>query len=297
MAKTFDELRRGGAQSFRRLRSDHRFDLGTHKMTKLERAGCVGSQTILHDAIAKAHARLLLDNLVSHTRSWSETEARQRLRFLTILHTVSPLEWRTIMDDVHRMENSLYKIGEELAVWGLSATEIEIVNIDLLWRVREQTGDKARKLRVLQAMAPKGLVNGALVHLHAVVDLGTNSILLEPEFRRLMEAVVAWQRSSYQIKLQPLFQIAACLKACPSFPRTSPRVAIEHLRYSAGFGRDLPDDLEAKMWRSSCLPFPENVTDERGLTVGEIQLLDHVLRLLQRRNRANRGYLVPVGPG
>jgi hypothetical protein len=72
----------------------------------------------------------------------------------------------------------------------------------------------------------------------------------------------------------------------------------EQLRYNTGFGRDLDDDLDAKMWRAGTGRADkggETVSDERGLTVGEIAFLDDVWRNLMGRKRNKRGYLVRLG--
>ena len=46
-----------------------RFNLGTHKRTRLTRAGAVDSGSLLHNAIAAAHAKKLSDELQGHTKT------------------------------------------------------------------------------------------------------------------------------------------------------------------------------------------------------------------------------------
>jgi hypothetical protein len=72
----------------------------------------------------------------------------------------------------------------------------------------------------------------------------------------------------------------------------------DQLRYNAGFGRDLVEDLDAKIWRAGTGRADkggETVADERGLTVGEIKFLDDMWRELMDRKRNKRGYLVRIG--
>ena len=69
----------------------------------------------------------------------------------------------------------------------------------------------------------------------------------------------------------------------------------EQLRYKAGYGRDLAEDLEAKIWRAGLGRKDggaETVEDDRGLTVGEVAFLDEVYDKLMRSRRDRRGYLV-----
>ena len=68
------------------------------------------------------------------------------------------------------------------------------------------------------------------------------------------------------------------------------------LRYNAGFGRDLAEDLDAKIWKhfgvGRSARGGETVADERGLTVGEVQQLDALYVWLMNRRKDKRGYLL-----
>ena len=72
----------------------------------------------------------------------------------------------------------------------------------------------------------------------------------------------------------------------------------DQLRYNAGFGRDLVDDLDAKMWRAGegrADQGAETIADEHGLTIGEIKFMDDIWCALMARKRNKRGYLVRCG--
>ena len=57
MAQTLEELRRGSQQQLCRLRAAMQFDLGSHKRTRLDKAGCGGSGSLLHNEVAEARCR------------------------------------------------------------------------------------------------------------------------------------------------------------------------------------------------------------------------------------------------
>jgi leucyl aminopeptidase (aminopeptidase T) len=69
----------------------------------------------------------------------------------------------------------------------------------------------------------------------------------------------------------------------------------ENLRYNAGFGRDLTEDLEGKIWRvglGRADKGGETIEDERGLSVAEVRALDELYRWLMDRRSDKRGYLI-----
>jgi hypothetical protein len=73
----------------------------------------------------------------------------------------------------------------------------------------------------------------------------------------------------------------------------------ETLRYKAGFGRDLSEDLDAKMFKGSKTGKRdrggETLEDERSLTVGEVAFLNEAYERLMTLRRDRRGYLIRAG--
>ena len=309
MARTFEELRRGGAQDLERLRAVIRPNLGSHKRTRLRRAGCGELQTLLHDEVAKRHADMLREDYRKRLERLTRSEAQERLRFLTVLHSVVRLDRKAVMRAVGRMEAALRRVFDGSGAWALGAVEVEVVNIALLRRVGALSDDEARKLNVLEKIREPGasagsLVagahsdSGALVHFHGIVDLGSNSLLCEERLRNRIKRVAAWQRSPYQVELKRLFKDRTVLSNIRDIASYLTKGGNEKLRYNAGFGRDLAEDLDAKIWRAGMGRADrggETVWDERGLTVAEIAFLDETWRELMGRKRDRRGYLMRLG--
>jgi hypothetical protein len=135
------------------------------------------------------------------------------------------------------------------------------------------------------------------VHFHGVVDLiDSNSSLREELLRKRAKELGAWQRAPYQVELKRLYKNRTVLENIQEISRYLTKGG--NLRYNAGFGSDLADDLDAKMWRAGMGRADkggETVADERGLNVGEIAILDDVWRALMDRNSDGRGYLVRLG--
>jgi hypothetical protein len=301
MARSFQELKRTSAERFERLQSLIRPNLGSHRRTRLRVCGESGS--LLHKGVAQHHGTLLFEDYQKKLGGLVRDEAQERLRFLTVLHSVTSLNKKDVMRAVVNMEAALHRCFDGSGAWLLGAVEIEVVNVALLRRIGSLKKDETRKLDVLERLADRNAIdtadNGALVHFHGIVDLGGgNSSLREAQLRRNFKKLSVWQRSPYQVELKRHFKkrtVAQNLKGIASYITKGGN---EELRYKAGFGRDLLDDLEAKMWRAGngrADKGGETVTDERGLSIAEIAFLDSIWLELMDRKKDQRGYLVRVG--
>ena len=89
--------------------------------------------------------------------------------------------------------------------------------------------------------------SGVLVHFHGIVDLGGNPSLREEWLRKRAAKIVAWQRSPYQVEIKRLFKDRTVMENIRDIASYVTKGGNEKLRYNAGFGRDLDDDLDAKM--------------------------------------------------
>jgi hypothetical protein len=307
MAKTFEELKLEGGKELARLQAERRLNLGSHKRTRLKRAGCGESGTLLHDEVAERHANTLRDEYMNRFEQLARGEADERLRFLTVLHSVVGLDKKAVMRAIEGMEAALGRVFDGSDTWALGAVEVEIVNVELLRRIGAGSDDEARKLKVLQRLHETEALDAsaehsssrALVHFHGIVDLvNGNSALREELLRKRAKEIVAWQRSPYQVELKRLFENRTVLQNVQVISRYLTKGGNDRLRYNAGFGRELEEDLDTKLWRAGMGRADkggEAVADERGLNVGEIMFLDEIWRTLMDRNRSKRGYLLRLG--
>lgn len=310
MANSLSELKQTSAERLEKLRAAMRLDLGVHKGTRLKRAGCGESKSLLHDGIAEHHSKLLLDDYKKRWGNLTRDQALERLRFLTVLHSVVPLNQRDVMRAVARMESALERVFKGTGARALGAVEVEIVNIALLRKIGSLSEDETRKLNVLETITGSRADtaskitgtedSGVLVHFHGIVDLGggRNSLLREDQLRKRAKTIAAWQRSPYQVEIKRLFKDRTVPKNLRDIASYITKGGNERLRYNAGFGRDLAEDLDAKIWRAGTGRADkggETVADERGLTIGEIKMLDDIWSALMARKRNKRGYLVRLG--
>jgi hypothetical protein len=309
MANSLSELKQTAAERFEKLQALMRLNLGEHKRIRLRRAGCGESKSLLHDGIANRHSKLLQDDYKKRWGNLTRDLALERLRFLTVLHAVVPLNRRDAIRAVERMEGALERVVKGTGAKVLGAVEVEIVNIALLRKIGSLSEDEVRKLNVLESITASGADNGSkitgaqdsgvLVHFHGIVDLGgRNSLLREDQLRKGMKKIAAWQRSGYQVEIKRLFKEKAVQQNLRYIASYITKGGNERLRYNAGFGRDLAEDLDAKIWRAGTGRADkggETIADERGLTIGEIKLLDDIWSTLMARKRNKRGYLVRLG--
>jgi hypothetical protein len=281
------------------IRSLIRPDLGSHNRITLRRAGCESSGSLLHSSVADQHSKLLSRDFHNRFQEVPFVDQGQ-LRFLTLLHSVTALDKDAALRAVARMDHCIHIALEETGAWCLGAIEVEIVSLAMLRRIRSLKDDESRKLNVLEKLSEISdaqLDCGVLIHFHGVVDL-SNSLLEEEKFRSRLAGVSDWQRSPYQIQLKRFFQnrpLHANLRQIASYITKGGN---EELRYNSGFGRDLPDDLDAKIWRSGTGRADQGgdtLTDERALTIAEISLLDEIWLELMSKRHDQRGYLIQIG--
>src|SRR5690349_24575597 len=83
------ELKRRCRGELRRLKKGARHWAGTHKRSKLDRTRC-GRSTLLDDTIHERHAKKLYSRFMRRWRwlSKDEQQARERMRFVTVLYEV-----------------------------------------------------------------------------------------------------------------------------------------------------------------------------------------------------------------
>jgi hypothetical protein len=152
MANSLSELKQITTERFEKLQASMRPDLGVHKRIRLRRAGCGDSKSLLHDSIAEYHSKLLLDDYKKRWGTLKRDQALERLRFLTVLHSVVSLDQQDAIRAVERMEKALERVFRGTGAKLLGAVEVEVVNIALLRKIGSLGEDETRKLNVQGAV-------------------------------------------------------------------------------------------------------------------------------------------------
>ena len=142
--QSFSEVKRNSARDFEKLRAVMRLDLGTHKETRLKRAGYHNTKTLLDKGVAADHGKMLAADYKKHCATLTRDDVEERLRFLTVLHSVVGLEKGIVIRAVKRMEAVLRRLFDGSGAWLLGAVEVEIVNIEL-YVARALSGDGAAR--------------------------------------------------------------------------------------------------------------------------------------------------------
>jgi hypothetical protein len=307
MTKTFKDLKKASEDqsAFKSLKAYIRFDLGSHKKTRLKMAGVADSKTLLHNSVSKKHADRLAKELQKKAKALGPN-ASSRLHFVTILHSVIKPNIKDLTKAIESFEAAYEEAVAEGGFWSRGAIELELVNLTILEKIKGIRDDEARKLNVLNQLREledySGLLMLAdksetqvLVHCHVIVDLGADPIKGREKLSKRMDAIKAWSRAPYQKKIDSLFKKNPIAKNLSKIAAYVTKGGNDQLRYNAGFGRDLGEDLEAKIWRAGmgrADKGAETVEDERGLTVLEVQQLDQLYSWLMSRRKDGRGYIL-----
>ncbi len=306
MARTFKQLEKEhkSGEAFSALIEHIRFDLGTHKKIRLRKAGVEGSGSLLHVDVSKRHAERLEKELVARAKKIGAA-ANERFRFVTLLQSVVTPTVEKVSEAVEEMERQFQAIFGEMKLWSRGTIELEMVNLTILEKIKGVRDDEARKLNVLSSIGETedfmGLivpgskdVTRVLVHCHVVADFGKEPEKTKAEIERRMDRYGYWSKP-YQKDMTGFHRKKTVAKNLKGIAAYVVKGGNDQLRYNAGFGRDLAEDLEAKIWRSGTGRKDngaETIEDERGLTVGEVKRLDELYVWLMGRRRDKRGYLI-----
>ena len=237
MIKTFNQLKKSGAEQFEFLREEAlnsaRLAVGVNQEKALNQ--CLVSsgnshlqgRTLLAKDVRKIHSALMVERLLNLansvtgekktgglSKSRSADEAlRNRLQFVTVLHEVCPLELNAVAESAEQLIAKIDNFAQSLKQQRLGcsfvgAIEIEIVSMRMM-REAHQHDDLddltsgRRKFKVLDSMLGRSrslriAPTVALVHCHGIIDLGTCSY--DDACTRLRQI---WKKS-YQVEVKNL---------------------------------------------------------------------------------------------
>lgn len=312
------EMKRRPDAELDRLLMAVRHNLGTQKKTKLKSAlGKRAKSTLLDDTMAATHAERLLDRFKKRWGGLNKNQEKARLRFLTVLGSLAVMDEDAIERRVKDMEWKLLRAlkceAGNLEIIG--AFEIEVVNLKVLKDIASvDYENEQRKLNVLSAIMadiPRSLFGKqsssgdsfALVHLHAMVDLGADG---EAKHTRVVDALQASFQGKWRVELKHTFEDKALVRSLKDIAGYLTKGGNEALRYNARFGRDkkVSDELDHQIWRAGGFgdkqrpkgdPEDASVEDSRSLSFGEIKVLGEAIDKLMARNGRRDGYLFTFG--
>ena len=326
ISKAFKRLKRSRVNELTRLQHSLGFKSGKHKRTRLVMAvgKKLAKRTILDSVTHAQHQDKLFTRFWKAWKGLPEQQARERLRFVTILHTVCAVETKAILHAVEQMEeqlrNAFSQAIKQIGILGV--TEVEIVNLGLYGE--KDTEDEMRKGQVLRELAQAaglqttGKEHLALVHFHGIVDVGPNAAITEKQLQKVLRQT--WQ-GSWCVELKCLFTEFSKRKNLSNLAKYVTKGGNEDLRYQTQFGKR-PLEAEELEWALSIEKSLRGMTkdeqkklvmmppaaleltmakqgyaksgeydDHLGLSVGEVAVQVHVYDALMRRNSARDGYL------
>jgi hypothetical protein len=176
-----------------------------------------------------------------------------------------------------------------------------LVNLDILREIERRTQDEKRKLTVVMSLAdkeeqptPKTL---ALIHLHAVVDMGASRGRKTREASLRERLDLTWPLP-YAVELKQTFKRQSLVKKLAAISSYLTKGGNEDLRFKTGFGRELDSDLDGIEWRRGLGKKDrggETLPDERGLVVGDVIFLHQAYQWLMHRKNGEDGYVIEFG--
>ena len=310
--KAFAEMKRKSqsGEMYDFLRSQMRFNVGTHRKTRLKKVGAAGSGSLLHVDVAAEHEKLFKDEYNKRVDLIGVKNARNRLKWVTILQEVVDPNVEDVSWAVERLENQFKENVRDVGLWSRGAIELEIVNVALLEGIAERDEGEQRKLETLTGMWGTDEYQGmkifsdksrskVLVHAHIVVDLGADFERNEELLREKFDKVNSWNRAKRQVFIKSLESDKTVKKSMNhlAYYVTKGGNVTKHGRveYKANFGEDTAEHLDRQMAKKGlgrADKGSETIEDERGLTAGDLAKLDELIVWLMNRRKDKRGYLV-----
>ena len=308
----FEELKkRSGADGLEKYAKVVRFDVGTHKQTKLKRTlGSRSKSTLLAGTVSATHQKRLLKQFLGRWGKLQRVEEQERLRFFTVLGSLAEVNEKNILKHIGILKRELIQVFKK--VKGLDVIgcfEIEIVNFKVMTARATQAGvDEARKLFVLEAMlgdidrtlleqkAPSD--SYALIHFHGIIDFGNNA---EVKVEQLRIAAKEIWRGSHRVEMTRFHTNKTTGANLRFLAKYLVKGGNENLIYKIGFGWDSDENVEREMLKQGKYkqdPNDEGVENELSLSIEEVKVLgsaiDSLMGITKSRNMRT-GYLFKYG--
>nr|WP_281720295.1 hypothetical protein [Nitrosomonas nitrosa] len=243
----------------------------------------------------------------------SSITAHDRFRFITVLQGLEVLDVTRILKQVRAFKEQLRTVIEGCrGLWCLGAIEVEVVSMEMMRQLTDQSDSEERKLLVCTFMEKRlakrdqGLPSYFLIHFHGVVVANRPCYFhgLEKRLKLL------WKQESRQVQVKPLSKV---FNGKPKPPEKSLMDIARYitkggndwigkkayLRYKLGFDNEHLDTEEAwenRNWRRNKTlqreHREEGLEDVLSMSRSEINALAQVIDGMMRLDRKRTGYLV-----
>lgn len=320
-----------------------RFDYGTQNEVRLRKALALEGRydlqdsTLLSPDIHTLHAKRLgqrfLNKLATVQRSVRRQQqaliqanqryrvnvdprsliAYDRVRFPTVLHGLEVLDVARTLRAVRAFKEQLQSVIERCrGLWCLGVVEVEVISMDLMRQLTEQSDSEERKLAVCESMAmrlPKkyqGLDVYFMIHFHGIIvaTQPRHFADLEQQLRR------QWKHEPRQVLVKPLSKVFANKAKTPEESVVDIARYITkggndwigkkaYLRYKLAFDNErveTEDGWVNKNWRRDKTLRREHredgIPDTLSLTRSEICALAGVIDGMMGMTHNRTGYLV-----
>lgn len=293
-------------ESLECLRGALRFDIGTHQKTKLKVLGDLPDKSLLANAVAQKHAARLEKQFLSRWGSFNKREMQDRLRFVTVLAELVPLDLEMANDAVNRMFSRLEVVFSGIrGIEVIGAAEIEIVNVEKMKQMAS-VADEARKLNVIDSMMPDegkslyktGIGSYALVHFHGVMDVGANG---DEKIAKLERDCKRFWNARYMLQVKGLYSTKTVKRNLSDIAAYLTKGGNENLIYKIGFGYDAEDKIQRQLLKAGKATKAGDyagIENELSLTIAEIKFLGEAINQMMERTGSKNlrnGYLFKHG--
>ncbi len=341
--KHMEKLSGRAAAALKEDANKGRFNCGTQNAVRLRKAlasedlNHLQGSTLLSPEIHEPHAQRLANRYLKKFATVQQSVQRQqqaliqantrygmnvdprclpaqdKFRFPTVLHSMQVLDVEKTLRTVGAFKEQLQSVIERCrGLWCLGVVEVEVVSMDLMRHLTDQSDTEERKLAVCESMVkrlPKreqGLDVYFLIHFHGIIVATQQHRFtdLERELRRL------WKHAPRQVLVKPLSKVFGGKPKTPEASLVDIARYITkggndwikkkaYLRYKLSFDQEHVESEGAWMnrnWRRiewlRKEHAEEGIEDMLAMTRREIGKLARVIDGMMGTNRSRTGYLV-----
>lgn len=193
---------------------------GAHTRKVVSRALAVAGlshldgQTLIDDTIRSIHVEdmkqrihALFSGATKNLKGAdAEQRARERLRFVTVIHSVDALNVDCTIAHAKTLKQEMTATLGQLGLGSVGVVELEVVSAELMGLSQSDRADSfQRKKKVIADLTPpvhQSDTSLCMVHYHGVIDLGNNPN--EEHLRRTLKQNQHWGRTGYQVEVKQL---------------------------------------------------------------------------------------------
>ena len=226
--------------------------MGRWKIKKLEEVGNDADKSLLNNRVSEKHHQRLRDFFVKRWGELNKAQELNRLRWVTVLHSVCELDMDKITAEIKTMREKLEDgFGKLKGIDVSGVVELEVCDISLM-EMLASSDDELRKVKIIlngmteekRDLYKRREKCWMMVHFHGIVDLGKNA---DKKHNLLGQSLRAIWDKSLEVDIKHFHVDKTIYNNLNNLAEYSTKGGQENLIYKIHFGWDSLITMERQM--------------------------------------------------